>query len=153
MRGGTGMKRRGRDKARVINFIFVFLLPQLRENTIIRSRKVGPHLRARPTPGAPWGGRRKYKDSNELLREFLKHKRAERGTEGWCFANLGSTVWEDTLCGPSIDGPSTITVRLTTHSPHFSLNGARWSPADHSLSSIQSDVIPLPYSKLDDAII
>lgn len=34
------MRERGGDEARVINFIFVFLLPQLRANTIIQSRKV-----------------------------------------------------------------------------------------------------------------
>ena len=37
--GGGGVRGGGGDEAEVINFIFVFLLPQLRVNTIIQSRK------------------------------------------------------------------------------------------------------------------
>lgn len=70
--------RKGREEARVINFIHAFLLPLLRVNIIIQSREVASFL----CPFSSWWspGGRKYKDANELQREFLKHKQAVRDT-------------------------------------------------------------------------
>lgn len=82
-------ERRGRDKAGVINFIFVFLLPLLRVNTIIQSRKVASFAWPFGAWCSPGGG--KYEDSNELQREFLKHKQADRDTAGWRSPSLGSS--------------------------------------------------------------
>lgn len=56
-------ERRGRDKAGVINFIFVFPLPLLRANTIIQSRKVASF--ACPAPGAPQG-----EESRKILMSY-----------------------------------------------------------------------------------
>lgn len=69
--------RKGREEARVINSIYAFLLPLLRVNIIIQSRKVASFM----CPFSSWWslGGRKYKDSNELQREFLKHKQAVMG--------------------------------------------------------------------------
>lgn len=90
MEGRGGDERTGRDEATVINLIFVFLLPQLWLNTIIQSRKVASFMR----PFGAWhsSGGRKYKDSNELQREFLKHKEADRDKLGWCSASHGSST-------------------------------------------------------------
>lgn len=80
------MRGRGRDRARVINFIFVFLLPQLRVNTVIQSRKVASFV-CLFNAWRSLGGRT-Y--SNELQRESLKTKQADRDTLGWCSASIDS---------------------------------------------------------------
>lgn len=96
----------GRDKAAVINFIFVFLLPQLRANTIIQSRKVASF--ACPSmPGGPLG--------EEGIKSLMSYGESCRNTEGQIETHrdgdmpaLAAPLRGVTPRGLSIDSPSAI---------------------------------------------
>lgn len=129
LKGGKRDERGGRDEARVINFIFVFLLPPLRLNTIIQSRKVASFVCPFNACCSPGG--RKYKDSNELQRELLKHKRADRDTLGRCSAQPAS------LGSSALRRERHVDHQLTAHQPSHS--ASVWlSPPRFVSSSVSS---------------